>query len=129
VSDPARGDAVFATTRAGEAALRARAPATAQIVVQESSTLRFAELLSMLHAQGSRLVLTEGGPTLFGELLAERLVDELFVTSSPALFGRYPNDQRKSLVDGRNLGGASLELLSVRRHGSHLFCRYALDRT
>jgi riboflavin biosynthesis pyrimidine reductase len=65
---------------------------------------------------------------LFAELVQQALVDELFLTSSPALFGRFPNDDRKSLTDGLDLGGARLELDSVRRHGSHLFLRYTFNR-
>ena len=36
---------------------------------------------------GVRLLLCEGGPTLFGALLREDLVDELFLTLSPKLAG------------------------------------------
>jgi hypothetical protein len=32
------------------------------------------------------------------------------------------------LADGLDLGGAAMELRSARRHGSHLFLRYALTR-
>ena len=71
-------------------------------------------------------VLTEGGPTLLAQVVSENVLDELFLTSSPLLFGRYPNDDRKSLTHGLDLGGAPLELLSARRHESHLFLRYAL---
>lgn len=38
-------------------------------------------------AHGVRLLLCEGGPTMFGALLQERLVDELFLTISPKLSG------------------------------------------
>ena len=56
-------------------------------------------------------------------------MDELFLTISPRLFGRKVNDARKSLVEGVDLAGQPLELLSVRRHDSHLFLRYARSRT
>ncbi len=79
-----------------------------------------------LRAQGIQRVLTEGGPTLVSELIARQLLDQLFVTSSPSLFGRFAGDQRKSLAEGLDLGGAPLELMSVRRHACHLFLRYAL---
>jgi hypothetical protein len=52
----------------------------------------------------------------------------VFVTTAPGLFGRFPNDQRKSLVEGADVGGTQLELLSARRHGSHLFLRYSVLR-
>ena len=85
-------------------------------------------MLDRLRAEGLGLLLAEGGPSLVAELLSQRLLDELFLTSSPAFFGRYPGDQRKSLVDGRDLAGAPADLLSVRRSGSHLFLRYAVGR-
>jgi riboflavin biosynthesis pyrimidine reductase len=129
VTQPAFADAIVATTRAGEARLRGRVPATAGFFVCEGAAIRFADLLADLHARGLRIVLTEGGPSLFAQLVAERVLDELFVTSSPALFGRYAGDGRKSLADGLDLGGAPLELLSARRHRSHLFLRYAFERT
>jgi len=79
-----------------------------------------------LRDRGHRRVLCEGGPTLFGSLLADELVDELFVTVSPLLAGRG-----LSLVEGvellpdRRVAGT---LAGVRKHGAHLFLRYALER-
>ena len=64
---------------------------------------------------------------LVARLIAEDLLDELFLTVSPALFGRYAGDAKKALVDGLDLGRKPLGLSSVRRHGSHLFLRYTLD--
>ena len=124
-TQPAAQDALIVTTPRGESALRARAP-SARIVVLASDDVRFSEVLSVLHAQGAELVLTEGGPTLLAQVVSENVLDELFLTSSPLLFGRYPDDDRKSLTHGLDLGGAPLELLSARRHESHLFLRYAL---
>ena len=39
-----------------------------------------AALLALLRDRGIRFLLCEGGPTLAGQLLAGRLVDELFLT-------------------------------------------------
>jgi riboflavin biosynthesis pyrimidine reductase len=80
-----------------------------------------------LRAEGYERVLTEGGPTLVGELVAENLLDELFVTVSPRIFGRAPGDARKSLIHGVGLLGTPLELASARRQGSHLFLRYEFE--
>jgi riboflavin biosynthesis pyrimidine reductase len=124
---PAAREALFVTGRSGEATLRARAP-SARIAVLGSDEVRFSEVFALLRAQGLELLLTEGGPTLLAELVAEEVLDELFLTSSPRLFGRYAGDQRKSLSDGLDLGGVPLELSSVRRHESHLFLRYAFTR-
>ncbi len=81
-------------------------------------------IVDALRRDGHRRILCEGGPGLFAELLAAKLVDELFLTLSPRLFGRWPGDGRKALAELRDLRGSALELLSVRRHGSHLFLRY-----
>ena len=76
------------------------------------------QMVDRIRADGHRNILCEGGPTLFSQLAAAGLVDELYLTVSPKLFGHG-----KSLVD-RDLGGLPLELRSVQRDGSHLFLRY-----
>jgi riboflavin biosynthesis pyrimidine reductase len=126
VTQPALEHAFLFTTAQGEATLRGKLPSSTRLIVQDGARLDLAQVLSLLRAEGHLRVLTEGGPALFSELVQGRLVDELFLTSSPALFGRFENDHRKALTDGLDLQGASLDLRSVRRHGSHLFLRYAL---
>ncbi len=126
VTQPAVRDAFLVTTPAGEERLRAEKPLTTEILVSDSATVRLADVLSTLRSKGLRTVLVEGGPSILAELVAGGLLDELFVTVSPSLFGRYATDRRKSLADGIDLGGRPLELLAARRHGSHLFLRYAL---
>jgi riboflavin biosynthesis pyrimidine reductase len=124
VTQPAVDGAWIATSALGASLLRGRVPAATRIVVLDEA-MRLAELVTQLQRAQLSVVLTEGGPSLFTQLVAERLVDELFLTSSPALFGRYPGDGRKALAHGVDLDGARLELLSVRSHASHLFVRYA----
>lgn len=75
------------------------------------------------------MVLSEGGPTVIGKLLDLRLLDELFLTISPVLVGRTRSEIRPGLVDGVDLlrkGDPMAEVLTVHRHSSHLFVRYAL---
>lgn len=124
--EPAIPGAIIITTRAGANKLHGRAPASTRVVALDGERVELSAVLDFLHAQGLQRVLTEGGPTLVAELVARRLLDQLFVTSSPSLFGRFAGDQRKSLADGVDLSGTRLELLSARRHASHLFLRYAL---
>jgi riboflavin biosynthesis pyrimidine reductase len=126
VTEAAVQGALIVTTRRGENRLRGRVPATTRVVVLDPDGVPLPAVLALLRAEGMPRVLTEGGPTLFSELVATKSLDELFVTSSPALFGRFAGDGRKALADGIDLGGAQLELLSARRHRSHLFLRYAL---
>ena len=70
-------------------------------------------------------ILCEGGPTLFGRLVADGLVDELFLTLSPVVAG-----EGLSLVEGVELlpgQRVAATLRGLRRDGSHLFLRYAFD--
>jgi riboflavin biosynthesis pyrimidine reductase len=122
-AQPALRDAIVVTTPAGEARLRGRLPPTARV---ESGPIRLGPLLEKLRAQGYRRILTEGGPSLASQLAAEGLLDELFLTRSPSLFGRMPADGRKGLIDGVDLAGRPVHLLGVRRHESYLFLRYEL---
>ena len=124
-SQPAAGDALIATTQAGEAKLRDTLPGGARLVVLDPHEVPLSSLLGLLRSEGLGRVLTEGGPTLLGELMKAGLVDELFLTAAPRLFGRSPGDGKKSLIHGVDLDGRPLELSSVRREGSHLFLRYA----
>jgi riboflavin biosynthesis pyrimidine reductase len=124
---PALADALVITTPEGEAKLRGRVQAGTRLVVSRENPIELPGVLELLRTEGHERVLTEGGPSLVGELIAENLLDELFVTVSPRIFGRAPGDARKSLIHGVELTGTPLELMSARRHGSHLFLRYELE--
>jgi riboflavin biosynthesis pyrimidine reductase len=69
----------------------------------------------------------EGGPRLFGQFVDSGHVNELFLTVSPALVGQR-GDQSLGLIHGTDFGRSPkrTRLLSIRRHASHLFLRYAL---
>jgi riboflavin biosynthesis pyrimidine reductase len=124
-AEPALRDAIVVTTPPGEARLRGRLPPTTRL---ESGAIRLDALVDKLRAEGCHRILTEGGPTLASQLAAEGLLDELFLTRSPKLFGRTAADGRKALIDGVDLAGREAELIGVCRHGSFLFLRYALGR-
>jgi riboflavin biosynthesis pyrimidine reductase len=126
LSGPALDDAVIVTTESGAAAIGSKLPASTRVVALKGDPLRLSDVRALLEREGSRWVLSEGGPSLVAELVHDRVLDELFVTTSPTLFGRFPDDGRKSLTAGLDLAGAPLELLSLRRHASYLFSRYAL---
>src|SRR4029077_3262773 len=55
-----------------------------QIVVAGDG-LNGSTILALVRERGHALVLSEGGPSAWGPLLTERLVDELFLTLSPLL--------------------------------------------
>jgi riboflavin biosynthesis pyrimidine reductase len=124
--------ALVLTTDAGAAHLRSRLPGAASLVSLGPGAPRGKAILAALHAEGYRRVLTEGGPTLMATFLADRLLDELFLTLSPLLAGRLPRDGRLGLVEGLELLPDLADwarLLSVRAHGSHLFLRYSWSRS
>ena len=80
------------------------------------------EMLADLRARGVRALLSEGGPTLHGALLAAGVVDELFLTIAPLITG---DADAPTIVEGGRLPQpAALELLWVVRVGSELFLRY-----
>jgi riboflavin biosynthesis pyrimidine reductase len=124
----ASGALVLTTVGAAEG-LRASVPQASEVVaVTDAETVDLAAALEVLRARGCSVVLSEAGPSLFGSLVASRLVDELFLTVSPLLAGRAAA-ARLGLVEGVELlpqTRAAGRLRSVRTHGSHLFLRYAL---
>jgi riboflavin biosynthesis pyrimidine reductase len=128
VALPAVADALIVTTRAGEARLGSTLPPTARLWAFDTPHIVMQDLIGRLHAEGARTVLCEGGPSLVAQLIAEKVLDELFLTVSPVLFGRLKDDGRKALTHGVDLSRVTLDLLSARRSGSHLLLRYRLDR-
>jgi riboflavin biosynthesis pyrimidine reductase len=124
--------ALVVTTEAGSAKLGTRLPLSSNVVtIGDAEDVDLTSVISVLHGEGHEVVLTEGGPTVIGGLLRRRLLDELFLTVSPLLAGRSSTSGRPGLVEGIDLlpeRTVSSELLSARRHGSHLFLRYEISR-
>lgn len=124
---PVLQDAVLLTTRSGAEQFRGVLPDV--VAVNDGEWVDPLAALEVLRSRGHSLVLSEAGPTLFGSLLAERLVDELFLTVSPVLAGRLTAGGRLGLVEGVELlpqARITGRLLSVGRSESHLFLRYGL---
>ena len=89
-----------------------------------SRTLGFA---SHARARPCDIILTEGGPVLLGDFLAEGKLDELFLTLAPQVAGRDASTHRPGFADGTLFAPAHplwSTLVDVRRAGSHLFLRY-----
>ncbi len=122
--------AIVLTTDQGARRLAGRLPDEATLVsLGAANRLDPGAIVSALHERGHRLILSEGGPTAIGPLLAAGLVDELFLTISPLLVGRPSGEQRLGLVEGVDLlpgGPPGASLLGARREGEHLFLRYEL---
>jgi riboflavin biosynthesis pyrimidine reductase len=125
VTHPVLEEAVVLTTARGAAKLDGVVPNV--VAVNDGDWVDLRAALELLRGRGHSLVLAEAGPTTFGELLAEDLVDELFVTVAPVLAGRRESRRRLGLVEGVELlpqVHVSPRLLSLRRAGEHLFVRY-----
>lgn len=122
--------ALVLTTTDAAPRLRTAAPSAAEVLaVNDGAAVDLAAALALLRDRGHGIVLSEGGPRLFGPLLAARLVDELFLTVSPLVAGRA-EAPRLSLAEGTELLPeirVEGELRSVRRGGAHLFLRYRLS--
>jgi riboflavin biosynthesis pyrimidine reductase len=119
--------AIVMTTEEGAKAIGRRLPATCEVViVGKGGTLNVSFALDQLRSRGLKVVLTEGGPHLMGQLIETGLLDEAFLTVSPVIAGRQTKD-RLGMVEGVELlpkRGVWSSLSSVRRHGDYLFLRY-----
>jgi riboflavin biosynthesis pyrimidine reductase len=127
---PATGVAVI-TSSAGAVRVRAAHPRVTVIEAGDEKRISGAGVVSAVTtAIGPGLLLCEGGPSLFGRLLADHVVHELFLTVSPRLAGRDHDQSRPGIVD--RFAAAPNALLrtaieSVRRSDDHLFLRYRFE--
>ncbi|MBV9291610.1 MAG: pyrimidine reductase family protein [Frankiales bacterium] len=97
----------------------------ADVVVAGDDDVDLAAALEILAERGLVHVLCEGGPHLFGTLLAAGLVDELCLTVAPLLAGGAAG----RIVDGLAAQLVTpLELGQVLVDDGHLFLRYSTAR-
>jgi riboflavin biosynthesis pyrimidine reductase len=122
--------AIVLTTEAAAAGIAEAVPEAAEVVaVSEGPGLGLPAAVSALRERGHGVIVSEAGPTLFGQLVAAELVDELFLTVSPLLAGhalapRLNLVEGVELLPGRRVAG---KLRSVRANESHLFLRYSVS--
>jgi riboflavin biosynthesis pyrimidine reductase len=97
----------------------------ARVEVTRAEQPGFGAALRDLHARrGVRTVLCEGGPRVVGALVADGLLDELFLTFSPLLVGA---EGMKNVIEARTAPGpVPLSLLRVFESEGALFLRYAV---
>ncbi|HTN25946.1 MAG TPA: dihydrofolate reductase family protein [Solirubrobacteraceae bacterium] len=99
----------------------------ASVAYLRSPAVDLPAALARLRAEhGVRSILCEGGPTLNGSLLAEDLIDELFLTTFATVAG---GAGALTIVEGGAVAGPrALELVWLLACGSELFARYARAR-
>jgi riboflavin biosynthesis pyrimidine reductase len=128
---PALAGGLILTTAGGAARIAGRAPDGVRVIaLGAGEEVSVRDAVAALRAEGFKSILTEGGPHLFGQVLKEGLVEQLFLTLSPTLAGRERDSTQIGLVEGTSLlPGIDIRgrLLSARRSGSHLFLRYQLS--
>ncbi len=121
---------VVVTTEEGGRRLRADHGAGLSVTrvraVAPSGRVPPSAVLDVLHREfGVRLLLHEGGPTLFGSFLAARMVDELFLTVAPQVAGRA-GEARPGFAEGASFLPETapwFDLVSVKQAGHHLLLR------
>jgi riboflavin-specific deaminase-like protein len=96
-----------------------------ETVTLEPAELTLTAVMRILRADhGVGSVLCEGGPTLFGSLIHERLVDELFLTIAPKLAG---GGTAPTISSGAELAEpASLRLRWLLERSGTLFFRFVV---
>jgi riboflavin biosynthesis pyrimidine reductase len=104
-------------------------PSTEVRAIQvQGSRLSAADIVDLLWREFDvRLLLHEGGPMLFGTFIAQKLVDEFFLTIAPQLAGRSVAKPRPGMVSGVEFSPDTapwLEILSAKQSGDHLYLRY-----
>lgn len=119
--DPAlEGRAIVVTCEAADPERLQRARDVAEVVMAGDERVEPALALQELADRGHRVVLSEGGPTWLGELVAAGLLDELCLTVSPLMGG----DMLPVSVTPPGAGLVRLSLRHVLRDGDTLFLRY-----
>jgi riboflavin biosynthesis pyrimidine reductase len=104
-------------------------PAVAVVAVEHEGpvSVRFV-LDTIARIQPCDVVLCEGGPHLMADFVAERMLDDLFLTLAPQVAGRDDVVPRPGFVAGLSFAPVDprwATLASARRAASHLFLRYS----
>ena len=86
-------------------------------------------ILDGIKTKGLQNGLVEGGPTLLGSFLKENLIDEVFLTIAPKIYGSH-NNTTLTLVEGilfSPLKTKKLKLVSYKNIKDEIFLRYKVE--
>jgi riboflavin biosynthesis pyrimidine reductase len=121
--------AIVLTTCTAAPGLAESVPETTEVVgVNDGASVDLAAALAVLRDRGNAVILSEAGPSLFGQLIGAEIVEECFSPVCSPLPG-HALSARLGLVEGVELlpeKRVAGRLRSVRASDSHLFLRYAL---
>lgn len=125
--------ALIVSTAAGAQRLTQQSlPAHASLAAATNGEIMASAVLDAIaQTCDARIILVEGGPHLMGNFLAERRLNELFLTLAPQVAGRDGTDgatARLGFVAGKVFAPDTPRwgtLESVHRGGDYLFLRYA----
>ncbi len=117
---------LVATTDHGAQQARAVAANLPNVrVMATGATLDYVELMHTLRREYNVAhLLSEGGPNIYGGLLAAGVIDDEFVTLSPVVVGSSDEKRRPGLVEGVAFSPDApprSHLLTLRRAGDFLF--------
>lgn len=88
-------------------------------------------LAEFLHKNDHQNILVEGGPTLLGSFFVAGLIDEVFVTIAPKIFGNQ-DGATLTMIEGSLLSPDKvkpLRLLSVKTVKDEIYLRYRVKRS
>ncbi|HVF19209.1 MAG TPA: pyrimidine reductase family protein [Mycobacteriales bacterium] len=111
---------VVVTSGAADATRRAHAAEVADVVVAGEDRVDVTAMLAALEARGHRRMLTEGGPSLLGQLVAADVLDELCLAVAPRLAGAGA----PRIVTGQPAELAEARLAALLEEDGFLFARY-----
>ncbi|WP_349236128.1 pyrimidine reductase family protein [Cryobacterium sp. BB307] len=116
---------IVITTERAPAGERARFDALADVIVCGQELVDVDAMLGELRRRGLAHILCEGGPTLFGTLLAADAVDELCITISAIL----ESGSARRIANGTLPDARGLTLKRALASGSTLLLRYGREKT
>lgn len=116
---------IVLTSNGADAARLEEVRRHADVIVTPGDRVDLASGLASLRELGARVVLSEGGPALNGQLLADDLVDEVCLSVAPLMVG---GDARRMATGPGLATQLELELRHVLTEDHYLFLRYVVVR-
>lgn len=106
--------------------LRKRVGKSKDLPYITASTRDLEKIADDLYKKGYRHILVEGGPTLLGSFLKANLIDEMFLTIAPKIYGSETGKTLTLVEDYLFPKNAikNLTLISVKKAKNELFLRY-----